>query len=282
LERGDPGVIVFNLNAGDDLRAIRPDGTGLRPFKLGESCEPLDFSADGRIVACADRSIPRDIFGMYVMRRDGSDWRRIPLPRGSNHSPSFSPDGDEIVFLHSPDEYGSRFELWKAGIDGAGAERLVAGDIAEPTWSPDGTRIAFMRDPPDVVSEHQCWEGDMVVVDAAGGDERLVAEDGSAPEWSPDGERLAFMTECNAIAVVSVAGGPPTVLARDGWEPEWSPDGTRIAFVRETGPCGHATCLQRIFVVPATGGKPRAIGPHVFDPFGFFWLPSSTVTNEPA
>jgi Tol biopolymer transport system component len=275
----DPGVIVFNLNTDDHLRAIRPDGTGLQAFELRKSCDPQAFSRDGRIVVCTDATVPRDPLGVYAMRRDGSDWRRIQLPPGNSHSPSLSPDGGEFVFLYSRDEYGKTFELWKTGIDGADPERLVAGDNAEPAWSPDGTRIAFMRDPPDVVSAEQCWEGDLVVVDADGGDERLIAEDASAPEWSPDGKRLVFIGDCDTISVVPVDGGPSTVLARGGFEPRWSPDGKLVAFVRETGPCGHATCLQRIFVVPATGGKPRPIGPHVFDPFGFFWLPSSAATT---
>jgi len=280
LDPDDPGVIVFNLNAGDDLRAVRPDGTDLQPIELRETCDPQDFSPDGQVVACSDASIPRDLLGMYIMRRDGSDWRRIPLPPGNSHSPSLSPDGDEMVFLYSRQEYGRTFELWKAEIDGGHAERLVAGDNAEPAWSPDGKRIAFVRDPPEEISVGECWSGDLVVIDAAGGDERLIAEESSAPEWSPDGKRLAFMSDCHTIAVVSVEGGPPAILARDAYEPVWSPDGKRIAFLRETGPCGHATCLQRIFVVPATGGTPRAIGPHVFDPFAFFWLPSSALTTE--
>ncbi len=62
----------------------------------------------------------------------------------------------------------------------------------------------------------------------------------------------------------------------------WSPDAKRIAFVRETGPGGHATWLQRIFVVPATGGKPRPIATHAFDPFGLFSLPSPAVITKPA
>ena len=65
-------MIVFN-SAGDDLRAIRPDGTGLQPVELRKSCDPQDFSPDGRVVACSNDSIPRDLSGIYIMRRDGSD-----------------------------------------------------------------------------------------------------------------------------------------------------------------------------------------------------------------
>ena len=73
------------------------------------------------VVACSDDSIPRDLSGIYVMRRDGADWRRIPLPPGHRHSPSLSPDGDEIVFLYSRQVYGRIFEVWKAGVGGENA-----------------------------------------------------------------------------------------------------------------------------------------------------------------
>lgn len=271
----DPGVIIFNLNADSRLRAIRPDGTGLQPVKLRKSCDPRDFSNDAQIVACD--SFP---FGIYLMRRDGSDWRRLPLPPGNSHSPSLSPNGDELVYLYSADEYGNTFELWKVSADGGDAHRLVGGDYQEPTWSPDGERIAFIREPPKAISAGECFNGELVVMDADGGGERLLARNSAAPEWSPDGKRLAFESDCGTISTVSVEGGRPAALARGGGWVRWSPDGSRIAFIRETGPCGHATCMQRISVVPATGGKPRPIGPLIFDPFAFFWLPTSAASPD--
>jgi Tol biopolymer transport system component len=296
----DPGMIVFTgaeISEGGWIRAIRSDGTGMRPFELSELCEdPIDFSADGRMVACWPPPGSNDI---YIMRRDGSDRHGGPLPAGYSYSPSLSPDGEHVIFLHSRHEYGEKYELWKARIDGEDAEMLVAaGDNFTPAWSPAGDRIAFIREP----RSSGCGSptGDLVVIGAEGGNERVVVSEAEAPEWAPDGKRLAFLRQVSAprsdtggradsdsylenscaIWTVPVDGGPPTLLARDVYTQEiaWSPDGRQIAFLRAVR-CGHA-CRVRVFVVPATGGEARPIGPDIAETADVFWLPSSAVSTE--
>ncbi len=162
----DAGVIVFT---GGPVRAIRPDGTGLRPFELREACEPTDFSPDGQMVACWPP--PGGALGFYVMRRDGSEFHEVPVPSGNSHSPSFSPDGEEVAFVYSRGEYGEARELWRAGIDGEGAHELAPGPDAEPEWSPDGNRIAFIRTGDGLAG---CIDGgSLVVIGAEGGEERV-------------------------------------------------------------------------------------------------------------
>ena len=118
-DSGDPGMIVFTgaeSEEGGGARAIRPDGTGMRPFDLDETCdEPVDFSAEARLVVCHG---VRPMFDIYAMRTDGSEWRQVPLPPGYSLFPSLSPDGKELVFLYTKDEYGDTYELWRAGVDG--------------------------------------------------------------------------------------------------------------------------------------------------------------------
>jgi Tol biopolymer transport system component len=303
-ESDDPGMIVFTgaeLSEGGWIRAIRPDGTGMQPFELRDSCEePIDFSADGRTVACEP---PTGSYAIYVMRRDGSDWHRVPLPPGYSHSPSLSPDGEQFAFLHSR-EYGETYELWKAGIGGDHAELLVAGDLRAPppaifgpAWSPDGERIAFIR-VSDSVGCGWSMTGDVAVADPKGGEERVVVGEAEAPEWAPDGKRLAFLRKESAprrssregadsdyvgssctIWTVPIDGGQATPLARDVYTPEiaWSPDGRQIAFLRAVT-CPLA-CRVRVFVVPATGGKAQPIGPDLAETADVFWLPSSAVST---
>jgi len=280
----DPGLIVFTGWTGDGelVHAIRPDGTGLRPIRLGEQCElPDDFSPDGRLAACSSYEPGGGDQRLYVMRLDGSDVRRVPLPVGENSWLSLSPDGSEFVFLNSAD-IGSDVEaLWKARIDGKDAKRLVA-DGGAADWSPDGKQLAFTGN-----FDADCG-GNLVVMDADGGEQRVIlAEEASGvPHWSPDGERIAFLRgDCDNsdIWTVQVDGGSPTFVARDIFELSfaWSLDSKSIAFKRAAAPHGWGFSIQ-FFVVPATGGKPRPIGPIVSDsPAEVFWLPSSAAPPSP-
>jgi Tol biopolymer transport system component len=87
----------------------------------------------------------------------------------------------------------------------------------------------------------------------------------SDPEFSPDGTRIAYVRSTAgyasdkrhaALVVVRVDGtGSRIVVEGEGIAaPRWSPDGTLVAFVRP-----DKNDKTQIDVVPAGGGKPRAI-----------------------
>jgi Tol biopolymer transport system component len=281
----DPGLIVFTGSTGDRelIHVIRPDGTGLRPLRLGEPCRlPDEFSPDGRLAVCSSYDLRDDEQRLNVIGLNGSEVRRVPLPAGENSWFSLSPDGTQFVFLNSPDISSDVEELWKARIDGQDAKRLVA-DGGAADWSPDGKRIAFTGG-----NFAMDCGGDLVVMDADGGGRHEIAQEASGlpPHWSPDGQRIAFLRgDCDTsdLWTVQVDGGSPTLVARDVFDSfAWSLDSKRIAFMREGAPLGWGSSV-RFLITSATGGKPRPIGPTASDaPAQVFWVPSSAILGNPA
>ena len=70
--------------------------------------------------------------------------RRLTSDPAIDTSPSFSPDGAQIVF--NSDRGGSP-QLYVMGADGSDPHRISFGEgrYTTPVWSPDGKLIAFTK-----------------------------------------------------------------------------------------------------------------------------------------
>jgi Tol biopolymer transport system component len=182
-----------------------------------------------------------------------------------NDMPSWSPDGNRIVFVSFRN--GRIGDLFTIGTNGRGERRLTSTPVHEdmPRWSPDGGRIAFVRQTAVGVSNFQIF-----VMNADGSEERQLTQTGAAnfaPTWSPDGTRIAFVTTRHGpaeIYVINVDGTGETRLtnhpARDD-SPAWSPDGSLIAFETNRSPI----MTIRLWVMRPDGSDARPLTNHPID-----------------
>lgn len=177
----------------------------------------------------------------------------VPFTRyaGSESSPAFSPDGQQLAFVWDGPER-SNPDIYVQSL-GAEPLRLTTDPAVDeaPVFSPDGLWVAFVR------------EGSRaMLVGRNGAGEREVGRVGHPRlTFTPDGRALVAggATDGAGLELIPLDGGDRQVLTRpppgimDG-APTFSADGRRLAFLRLPGPG-----VADIWVATASGAEARRI-----------------------
>jgi len=192
---------------------------------------------------------------------------------GFEIGPSFSPDGNQIVFAWFGYEKEYQFNLY---IKQVGQERVVQlthhpATFLGSAWSPDSRVIAFMR----YVDGDPGASGIYLISPLGGAERKLtdITRFGSwqpiAVSWSADGKWLAFPKSSSAkkansspehfsIHLVNVETTEERILpdpSRDCvnmWQPAFSPDGKYLASV-----CELTEGVAKIYVQTPDGKQAR-------------------------
>jgi TolB protein len=175
----------------------------------------------GRIALTLGRDGNSEI---YTMERSGSERTLVRLTRtpAIDSSPSWSPDGAQIVF--QSDRTGGP-QIWMMNADGSNPRRLTSRGTYNdaPMWSPKGDRIAWVaRDQGRL---------DIYTMDLNGGSIMQLTNGpgkNEDPCWAPDGEHIAFASNRTGnyeIYVMRRDGSSVQRLttSREATSPAWSP-----------------------------------------------------------
>jgi dipeptidyl aminopeptidase/acylaminoacyl peptidase len=236
---GEQIMFMSGLRGGLNLMGIQPEG-GF-PFLLTEN---VSLSGTGSPGSQKPQWSPDGRWIGYVSSKGGApeiwiwsveDGRDVQLTDlGARvNALKWSPDSKWIVF--SNDRYGSQ-DIWKVSVPDGICHRLTSDERYEvyPTWSPDGKHIIYVQ------MDERWVDHDVLEMPAEGGPSRLIVADKDFFDYRAG---LSFGT------------------------PLSSPDGNLILFR------SLRSGWYNFWVVPRSGGEPRAIAPEEFDQSHARWSP---------
>jgi len=131
-------------------------------------------------------------------------------------SPSWSPDGSEILYVSNPEVPYGTGGIWRHRLDSEVAPALVRSEETSwrtrPDWSPDGKRFIYAS----YLGRqwHQLWTA---AVDGKAEPFPLTYGefDIASPRWSPDGQKIAYIANESGnteLRIQNVLGGRTVAL----------------------------------------------------------------------
>jgi TolB protein len=222
-------VFVSDRDGNDELYMMDYDGQNQTRLTFNKTRDYMPaWSADGKKIAFTSYKKVGEA-GLYLLDLEAGKITPIAT-RGTNFSPSFSPDAKKLAFCSTTD---GNAEIYVANADGKNIKRLTFNEATDtsPSWSPTSREIAFVSD--------RSGTPQIYLMDAEGSNVRRVSFGGTyhdAPAWSPTGDRIVYVSRVENIFdlyILNLRTNQITKLTESNARnesPSWSSDGRHIVF----------------------------------------------------
>lgn len=212
-ESGQPRVYLLQIETGQRELVGNFPGMTFAPR----------FSPDGQkvIMSLLREDGNSNIFAMDLRSRTTT---RLTDSSAIDTSPSYSPDGSQIVFTSDRGGGSGRSQIYVMGADGSNPHRISFGQgvYSTPVWSPRGDLIAFTKQ-----SGGQFQIG---VMRTDGSGERILSTgfQQEGPTWAPNGRVLMFFRESGGgpkLVSIDLTGRNEQSIPTSNYasDPAWSP-----------------------------------------------------------
>ncbi|MFN2587206.1 MAG: hypothetical protein ABR613_03665 [Actinomycetota bacterium] len=257
---------VCDGNCQNRISVMNADGTNRRDIAVDGYWFDL-APGGGRVVyGCGCSG------GIHIVNSDGTG--DVQLTNGpSDGFPTFSPDGDEIIFVREILDGSHTADLWRVNVDGTGLTRLTndgrysGGGVFD--WSHDGAKIAYEWSTSD---ESQFG---VAVINTRDGSSRQIfgtpASDDGDPSFSPNSYKLAYFSDQNEIGNVDVyvetvytataEAAPLSTTSTDAGEGATESDPTTTAVFTHTG--GTVSIEETPVITQAAPAEYQLVGEQV-------------------
>ena len=223
-------VFVSNRDGNDEIYMMDYDGRNQTRLTFNKMKDYMPaWAADGG-KKVAYTSYRGDAAGLYIY--DIYEGTRFKVfDRGTNFSPSFSPDGKKLAFCSTFDEGNA--EIYVTDGEGKNMRRMTfnnSSDVA-PSWSPTSREVAFTSD--------RGGTPQIYIMDAEGSNVRRISFGGNyhdGPSWSPSGNLIAYVARVDQIFDIYVQDLRTKQIIKltesnaRNESPCWSSDGRHLIF----------------------------------------------------